>query len=110
MFNASTGFPPIAYMSLSELVAAIWPNVYGSSTIGVKKSRVCITAVSSFILYTAASSEVSIPTIRFLSLIFGKRHSTCARASGPNFAAHPEASVICVSFTLSIMSSPSLTA
>jgi hypothetical protein len=32
-------------MSLSELAAAIWPNQYGSSTIGVKKSTVEISAV-----------------------------------------------------------------
>jgi tetrahydromethanopterin S-methyltransferase subunit A len=67
MFIAVTGVPPIAYTSLKELAAAIWPKVYGSSTIGVKKSAVSITALSSVILYTAASSEVSIPTIRFSS-------------------------------------------
>ena len=41
-----SGRPPIAYTSLNELVAAICPNVYGSSTIGVKKSTVCTSACS----------------------------------------------------------------
>jgi hypothetical protein len=36
-------------MSLSELAAAISPNVRGSSTIGVKKSTVCTSAVRSSI-------------------------------------------------------------
>ena len=67
IFIAVTGLPPIAYMSLKEFAAAICPKVYGSSTIGVKKSIVKITALSSSILYTAASSEVSIPTIKFSS-------------------------------------------
>jgi hypothetical protein len=35
-------------MSLSEFAAAICPNQYGSSTIGVKKSTVDTSAVSSF--------------------------------------------------------------
>jgi hypothetical protein len=67
MFIAVIGLPPIAYTSLKEFAAAICPKEYGSSTTGVKKSVVNITALSSSILYTAASSEVSIPTIRFSS-------------------------------------------
>ena len=46
-FMASFGSPPIAYTSLSELAAAIWPNIYGSSTIGGKKSTVLMIATSS---------------------------------------------------------------
>jgi hypothetical protein len=38
MESADIGCPPMAYTSLKELAAAIAPNVYGSSTIGVKKS------------------------------------------------------------------------
>lgn len=37
-------------MSLSAFAAAIWPNQYGSSTIGVKKSIVWTMAMSSVIL------------------------------------------------------------
>jgi len=49
-------------MSEIALVAAIRPNVYGSSTSGVKKSRVVTTARSSEMRQTAASSSVSLPT------------------------------------------------
>ena len=42
-------------------------TVYGSSTIGGKKSSVWTTAVSSEILYTAASSQLSYPISRLLS-------------------------------------------
>ena len=44
MAIASKGVPPIAYISLMALVAAIFPKVNGSSTIGIKKSVVLITA------------------------------------------------------------------
>ena len=67
MFNAVFTVPPIAYISLSAFAAAICPNVYGSSTIGGKKSSVWTTAVSSEILYTAASSQLSYPMSRLLS-------------------------------------------
>ena len=49
-------------MSEIALVAAIRPNVYGSSTSGVKKSSVLTTARSSETRQTAASSSVSLPT------------------------------------------------
>ena len=42
--RAVTGVPPMAYRSVSELAAAIWPYVNGSSTIGVKKSTVWTSA------------------------------------------------------------------
>jgi hypothetical protein len=65
-----------------------------------------MTAISGESLYTAASSEVSIPISKFLSLTLGRQLSTCDRASGPILAAHPEASVICVSFILFIVPHP----
>jgi len=40
IFITVRGVPPIAYTSLNELAAAIWPNSYGESVTGVKKSRV----------------------------------------------------------------------
>jgi hypothetical protein len=43
-------------------VAAMRPKSYGSSTMGMKKSVVAITQVSSSICQTAASSPVSVPT------------------------------------------------
>ena len=46
MFNAAIGSAPIAYTSDNELAAAISPKIYGSSTIGGKKSTVMTTAIS----------------------------------------------------------------
>src|SRR3954469_4754376 len=48
------------------LVAAMRPKSNGSSTIGVKKSVVAMSAWLSFNRYTAASSAVSVPTSRSL--------------------------------------------
>ena len=45
--RASTGRPPIAYTSLSAFAAATRPKSYGSSTMGVKKSVVSTSAISS---------------------------------------------------------------
>ncbi len=61
-FSALTGSPPIAYTSESAFVAAIRPNAYGSSTIGVKKSTVCTIASDSVSWTTPASSAVSVAT------------------------------------------------
>ena len=47
-------------MSDSALAAAIRPNAYGSSTIGVKKSAVWTIAISSLSCTTPASSAVSV--------------------------------------------------
>ncbi len=47
MVSAEIGRPPMAYTSLSALVAATWPKSSGSSRIGVKKSTVCTMARSS---------------------------------------------------------------
>ena len=44
IFRASATSAPIAYTSLMELAAAMAPKVYGSSTIGGKKSTVCTIA------------------------------------------------------------------
>src|SRR3954464_667618 len=49
-------------MSLSALVAAMRPNAYGSSTIGVKKSAVWTSARSALSWTTPASSAVSAAT------------------------------------------------
>ena len=90
MFRAVTTRPPIANTSLSAFAAAICPNVYGSSTIGGKKSSVWIIAVSGDILYTAASSLLSYPTIRLSSALrFGIIPSTLLSAPAPSFAVHP---------------------
>ena len=61
-FSALTGCPPIAYTSDSAFVAAIRPNAYGSSTIGVKKSTVCTIASESVSCTTPASSACSAAT------------------------------------------------
>jgi len=85
--------------------------MYGSSTIGVKKSNVCIIAVSSFILYTAASSAVSIPTIKFSFSILGNFESIFESTPGAILAAHPdvlESSVSLTSFFPIEQASPSL--
>ncbi len=60
---AMSGCPPIAYMSLIALAAAMRPNVRGSSTIGIKKSVVEMMPVPSPKSITAASSFVSFPII-----------------------------------------------
>ena len=49
-------------MSDKAFVAAIRPNAYGSSTIGVKKSAVCTMAISALSRTTPASSDVSVAT------------------------------------------------
>tara|TARA_B100001758_G_C18277380_1_gene539737 strand:+ start:403 stop:543 length:141 start_codon:yes stop_codon:yes gene_type:complete len=46
-------------MSDKELAAAILPKSYGLSTIGVKKSKLCINKLLSSIGYTEQSSELS---------------------------------------------------
>jgi len=73
-----------------ELAADICPNQYGSSTGGVIKSTVFIIAISSEILYTAASSEVSKPTIRLGSDDGVKPFSASDKSVGPILAAQPQ--------------------
>lgn len=76
-------------MSESELAAAIAPNQYGSSEMGVKKSAVSTTAISSVIRYTPASSALDASTKTFLSVIFGSCPRTWDRSEGLNFDAQP---------------------
>ena len=88
----SSGEPPIAYTSDSAFVAAIRPQSYASSTIGVKKSVVTTRARSSRTRYTAASSAVSRPTIRFGSSGGVKPRTspkTVRRSSGESLQAQP---------------------
>jgi hypothetical protein len=54
------------------------------------KSMVLIIATSSVSRYTAASSEVSIPTRRFESEGGVRPESASDRAAGPIFAAQPQ--------------------
>src|SRR4030043_962988 len=90
IFNATKGFPPIAYTSESELAAAIAPNQYGSSTMGVKKSVDKTTPISSVMRYTPASSALEESISTFLSVIIGSCPSTWNRSKGLNFEAQPE--------------------
>src|SRR6267154_1325417 len=100
--SAETGFPPMAYTSLSEFAAAICPKVYGSSTIGVKKSTVCTIAISGPSKYTPASSLVSKPTSTFGSVGRGKRRKMESSNPGLSFAAQPAALTMAVSFTVGV--------
>lgn len=70
---------------------------------GVKKSSVCIKAISEVILYTPASSEVSIPTRRFLSFLKLSFLSISERSPGPILDAHPADLTFSVSFSSSII-------
>src|SRR5919204_615711 len=65
-------------MSDSALVAAIRPNVYASSTTGVKKSAVTTTARRGLSCTTAPSSPFSTPTSRSAA---GPSGSSLATAS-----------------------------
>src|SRR2546428_819151 len=91
MESAETGSPPMAYTSLNAFAAAICPKVYGSSTMGVKKSTVWTSAISGLSRYTPASSLVSKPTSTFGSLGRGKRRKTESSNPGLSFAAQPAA-------------------
>src|SRR5437016_2291965 len=93
MESAVNGRPPMAYTSLTELAAAMAPNVYGSSTIGVKKSTVWTRAHSGVNLYTPASSAVSKPTSTFPFAQRGMRASTRSSNSGLSLDAQPAAAV-----------------
>src|SRR4029453_2657384 len=90
MFSARNGRAPIAYTSESALVAAILPQSYGSSTIGVKKSSVATSAWPSGRRTTAASSPVSAATST--SAPSSGRDSvprTVSRSAGPSLHPHP---------------------
>src|SRR6266581_3237530 len=90
----------MAYTSLSELAAEIAPNVYGSSTIGVKKSTVCTRARLSVNLYTPASSLVSKPTSTFSFGTRGKPASTWSKIFGLSLDAQPAAFTCAVNLAL----------
>ena len=62
--TANSGRPPIAYTSDKAFAAAIRPQSYGSSTIGVKKSVVSTSARSPSRRSTAASSPSAAPMSR----------------------------------------------
>src|SRR5713226_5099718 len=66
---------------------------------GVKKSTVWTSAISSPSRYTPASSLVSKPTSTFGSVGRGKRRKTESSNPGLSFAAQPAALTMAVSFT-----------
>src|SRR5215471_258036 len=98
------GRPPIAQTSLSEFAAAMAPKVYGSSTIGVKKSTVCTRASSGESLYTPASSAVSNPTSTFASAQRGTFFSTRSNNFGLSLLAQPAAFTCAVNFLAWVVS------
>jgi hypothetical protein len=57
-----------------------------------------MSAVSSLILYTPASSGLSIPTRRFGFAITGRAFTALSRNSGPSLQAQPAPRTIVVSF------------
>src|ERR1700712_955649 len=66
------------------------PKSNGSSTMGMKKSVVAITACSSLRRYTAASSDVSVPTSNWLyAAADGDRARRFARTPGAILQPHP---------------------
>ena len=76
-------------MSENAFVAAIRPNVYGSSTSGVKKSIVCTTASSSEMRQTAASSRPVWPTRRSGASNAGSAASTSRSEPAGSLHAQP---------------------
>src|SRR3984885_9495246 len=76
------------------------PKVYGSSTMGVKKSTVCTRASSGVSLYTPASSAVSNPTSTFSFAQRGIRASTWSKTFGLSLEAQPAAEVWAVRWPL----------
>src|SRR6185312_13537776 len=76
-------------MSENAFVAAIRPNVYGSSTSGVKKSIVCTTATSSEMRQTAASSRPSWPTMSCADSTRGRPASTSRSEPAGSLQAQP---------------------
>ena len=81
------------------------PKVYGSSTIGVKKSTVCTRASSGVSLYTPASSAVSNPTSTFSSAQRGTLASTRSNNFGLSLDAQPAAFTWAVNFLSWVVSS-----
>src|SRR5215217_8148446 len=75
-------------MSEKALAAAIWPNRYGSSTIGVKKSAVWRSRPPPNGTYPA-SSRVSIPLTNPSTAVGTSPSRACSRSPGANFDAQP---------------------
>src|SRR5436853_7547923 len=97
MLRARRGVPPIAYTSLNAFAAAIAPNQYGSSTMGVNTSTGWTRARSGAIRYTPASSAVLVATRTAGSVTGGRWRRTCARSAGPSLEAQPAQATIEVS-------------
>src|SRR4051794_41770575 len=76
-------------MSLSALVAAMRPNAYGSSTIGVKKSAVWTSASSSVRRTTPASSAVAVATSTRGSLGWGRPATIGRRSAADSLQPQP---------------------
>src|SRR6185437_4641914 len=93
-------------MSEKAFVAAIRPNVYGSSTSGVKKSIVCTTASSSETRHTAASSRLSWPTISCSAETCGIPASTSRSEPAGSLHAHPAPWESSVRRTVSVATRP----
>src|ERR1017187_3127816 len=87
-------------MSLKALVAAMAPKVYGSSTIGVKKSTVCTRARSGVSWYTPASSAVSKPISTLGLAQRGTLANTRSRILGLSLEAQPPALTRAVSLSI----------
>src|SRR5438477_7741189 len=94
-------------MSEIALVAAIWPNQNGSSTMGVKKSTVCTSARARSIRNTPASSAVAEPTSTFGFLNCGRSCKTSVKACCGSLAAQPAQEESEVSFSIRSNSSVS---
>src|SRR4051794_27474456 len=93
-------------MSEKAFVAAIRPNVYGSSTSGVKKSMVCTTASSSDTRHTAASSSVSFPTMSCAEATCGIPASTSRSEPAGSLHAQPAPWESWVRRTVSVATRP----
>src|ERR1017187_4594691 len=81
------------------------PKVYGSSTMGVKKSTVCTRASSAVSLYTPASSAVSNPINTFSSAQRGTLAKTWSNNFGLSLDAQPAAFTCAVSLRSCVVSS-----
>ena len=85
-----TGVPPIAYTSLKALAAAILPQSYASSTMGVNTSTVAISARPSPMRHAAASSPVPAETSTSSGIdTCPSMPITVPRSAGPSLHAHP---------------------
>ncbi len=79
----------MAYTSLSALAAAMAPQLRASSTIGVKKSVVAISARSGVSRNTAASSREAASTSTRGSVTPGRWRRTSVSSALPSLQAQP---------------------